>query len=451
MKTSLALSFLLLIAEMLTALAAPQVTAPMKSVSGQFVIHDQRGTLSPRPLPQTKGQQILDLEPPFLVVSCERIKQALYVELGLERHWSGTIHAAIRPSQGGQGVAQINVERFGPMWKYQLNLPQQIERSQFIRTLVQVLLLEIANRTATDRSAEIPLWLSEGLTQRLLASREVELILPPPTMAVGAMLVDPQMFVKRDPDPLEAARRVLQNHPTPTLEQLSWPALDKFSPEEAEVFKGSAQLLVAELLRLKNGPERLRVFVTSLAQFYNWQTAFLRTYQAHFENQLALEKWWTLQAAFFVGRDHQHLWTLEESAQKLDAILHASIAIRTSANELPARSDVSLQGVIREWDTVRQLATLPGKLNDLAEARRRVAPQFMMLVNDYAVVLDEYIKERKKSASTFGNFFSLSPSIKKVAAETMRQLDVLDVRRAQILTDAAQSPTNSTNAVSAIR
>ena len=60
----------------------------------------------------------------------------------------------------------------------------------------------------------------------------------------------------------------------------------------------------------------------------------------------------------------------------------------------------------------------------------------MILVNDYATVLDEYLKQRKKTSATFGNFFSLSPSIKKVALETLWQLDVLDVRRAQIAAPA---------------
>ncbi len=179
----------------------------------------------------------MDLEPPFLVVSCERIKQALYAELGADRNWRGTIHATIRPARGSQDVPQINVERFGSGWIYRLDLPQEIERRQFIRTLVQVLLLEMANRNAGERSAEIPLWLSEGLSRRLLASREVELILPPPTMQFGSMLVTPTMLQVRDPDPLETARRVLRNRPPPTIDELSWPALDKFSREEAEVFQ----------------------------------------------------------------------------------------------------------------------------------------------------------------------------------------------------------------------
>jgi len=429
MKPALVFSLLLLLNGGWLANAAPRVPAPLKSVSGQFIIHDQRGNT---PIPASPDQQFMDLAPSFLVVSCERIKQALYAELGAERKWRGVIHATIRPARGASEVAQIHVDRFGSAWIYRLDLPQQIDRTQFIRTLVQVLLLEMANRRAAERSAEIPLWLSEGLTQRLLASREVELILPPPTRLIGSMLVDPKMILTRDPDPLETARRILRDRPPPTLEDLSWPTLDQFTREQATVFQVSAQLFVAELLRLKEGPDYLRNFVASLALFYNWQTTFSRVYQELFPNQLALEKWWTLQATYFVGRDHQQLWTPAESTQKLAALLHTPVAVRAAAGELPARTEVSLQVIIREWDTPRQLATLPGKLNELALARRRVAPQFIALVNDYATVLDEYIQQRKRSAATFGNFFTLTPSIKKVAQQTLQQLDALDARRAQI-------------------
>ena len=430
-------------------LAQNAPVAAMRSVSGQFVIHDLRGLAPARLSPPGQESSWLALEPPFLVVSCERIKQALCAELGTDRSWTGTIHATIRPGRGNHDVAQINVERFGAGWNYRVELPQKLERTQFVRTLVQVLLLEMANRTARERSAEIPLWLSEGLTQRLLVANEAELILAPPTQQFGSMLMTPTMIETRDPDPLAAARRVLLNRPPPTIEELSWPQVEQFSPEAAEVFQRSAQLFVAELLRLQDGPRHLHAFVDSLAQYYNWQTAFLRAYEDHFASQLALEKWWTLQAAYFVGRDHQHLWTLEESAQKLDALLHTPVAIRVVQGELPARSDLSLQVVIREWDTPRQMATLQAKLNDLARARRRVAPQFMTLVNDYALVLDDYLKKRKRSTTTFGDIRTLPPSIKKVAREAVQQLDALDARRAQLSNQTAPLATGSPEGSSA--
>lgn len=433
MKPLLTIGLLLLAEGILRAQATlPQLQA-MRSVSGQFSIYDRRGVVSLRPPDKKSPDALLHLEPPFLVVSCERIKQALYAELDAGREWSGSIHVSLQPAQEGQSPAQIIAERLGVKWHYRVELPERMARDQFTRTLVQVLLLELANRSAPERSAEIPLWLSEGLTQQLLASRDTEFILPPPTLSVGAMMVTTTQIQKHDPDALQNVRRVLQNQPVLTLAELSWPEPETFSQNQAGVFQCSAQLFTVELLRMKQGREQLRRFVALLPQFYNWQTAFLQSYQAHFPNQLALEKWWALQSAYFLGRDHQQLWTLEESAEKLDALLHATVAIRAKAGELPVRTDVSLQTVIREWDTPRQLTTLQTKLTELAQARRRVAPPFMTLVNDYATVLDDYLAKRKRSSATFTSFFTLPPSIQKVAAEATRQLDILDARRPAIL------------------
>lgn len=441
MKSLLALSLLILAGAVALAEVPVAQLQAMRSVSGQFNIYDRRNDASFQPPEKSDAPApVLNLAPPFLVVSCERTKQALYDLLAAGRNWSGDIHVFLRPRRGSQDTAQISAERLGSRWYYRVEMPDRMPPDQFARTLVQVLLLELANRSATDRSAEIPLWLSEGLTQELLAARPEELILPPPTMSVGAMLVTPTQVQKNNPDSLSKARRVLQNQPAASLAELAWPEPEKFSPGQAEVFQCSAQLFVRELLRLPNGPDQLRQFLAALPGFYNWQTAFLHSYSEDFPNQLALEKWWALQSAFFVGRDHQQLWTLEESAEQLAAVLHASVAVRARAKELPIRTDVPLQVVIRDWDTPRQIATLQNKLNELAQVRRRVAPAFMMLVNDYAVVLDDYLTRRKRSTSTFGNFFSLSPSLKSVANAATQQLDALDARRAAIIATNAPPP-----------
>ncbi len=432
MKILLTISLLFMMGVQLRAQAVLPKTSVMRSVSGQFNVYDRRVPTSLRPAPRATEQTLIELAPTFLVVSCERIKQALYAELEAGRDWSGGIQVSIRSTRDRHAAAQIKVERLGAKWNYRVDLPERMAPAEFTRTLVQVLLLELANRNASERSAEIPLWLSEGLTQQLLAAREVELILPAPTTGVGTLLVTPTVLQQRDPDSLAAARQVLREHAPLALAELSWPDPEKFSPTQAEVFQKSAQLLVCELLRRDGGRESLRRWIFSLAQFYNWQTAFLRAYQGQFPNQLALEKWWALQSAYFVGRDHQQLWSPEESAQKLDTLLHTAVAIRTTAQDLPVRTDIALQTVIREWDTPRQLPALQAKLKDLGEARRRVAPAFITLVNDYATVLDDYLKKRQRWAATDGDFRSLAPSVQKVVLEAIEKLDALDAQRALI-------------------
>jgi hypothetical protein len=438
MKTWLVIGLLVLADHGLSAPPASPVANVLRSVSGQFVIHDRRApasALNPGGNARTKPDE-LELAPSFLVVSCERIKQALTVELAAGRDWSGTINVTIRPNRRSENVPRISVERFGPRWNYKVEFPQRLERVQFVRTLVQVLLLELANRTPSNRSAEIPLWLTEGLTQQLLAAHEAELVLSNPSLTIGTMTVEPTMILSRDPDPLARARQVLRTRAAPTLEELSWPEPNKFSSADAEFFQASAQVFISELLRLKNGADRLRAFVGNLPRYYNWQTAFQKAYEAEFPNLLTLEKWWALQAAHFTGRDHKQLWTPEESAQKLTELLHVSVAVRTEAADLPARMDVSLQTVLREWDTVRQLQTVREKLKELEQALARVTPAYMELVNDYHVVLTAFVTQRSRSTSIFG-WLAVPHAAKQAADEAIFQLNGLDVRRQQLaLTNA---------------
>lgn len=427
MKRLVILALLLAIAWRGVAQSLPTALKTIRSVSGQFVVSDRRNEI---PLSATgKDKQLLELEPELLLVSCERIKQAIYTELQAGRDWSGVISAVLRAGGDGRIAPQIRVEKLGSRWAYQVELPERIAREQFVRTLVQVVLLELANRRAAERSAEIPLWLSEGFTQRLLASRELELVLAPPTANVRTVSIQLAAVERRDPDPLAAARAVLRDRNPLTVEELSWPTPENFNREQTEIFQASAHVLVAELLRLKRGPEQLRNFVFELGQVYNWQTALGHAYPDHFPNTLAFAKWWTLQAEYLIGRDGKQLWTPAESAEKLATLLKATVAIRTGTNQLPVRTEVKLQTVLTEWDTVRQMEVLPQKLRELEQAQLRVAPPFMVLVHDYQLAVGQYIRQRQAWTTTFADFKRLPPGLQKLVRESVQKLDELDARR----------------------
>lgn len=433
MKTLLTIGCLLVAGDGLMAQVNLPSAHAVRSVSGQFVIYDRRTESAVAGARVSNDPQLLELTPQLLVVSCERIKQAIYTELNANRDWQGTIYTSIRPGGTVATAPQINLERLGNRWSYRLELPERVGRAALVRSLVQVVLLEMANRRAIERSAEVPLWLTEGLTQRLLAAREIELILPRPTLQVGTIAITETMQQKRDPDPLAETRRILQENPAATIEELSWPQPETFTPAQTAVFQASAHLLVAELLRLKQGPELLRGFVFSLGRYYNWQTALWQAYPEQFPNQLAFAKWWSLQSAYTVGRDHKQLWTVAESAEQLEKILHTTVAVRVNTNDLPGRAEVTLQTIIAEWDTVRQMALLPDKVHELEQARRRVAPPLIALVYDYQMAVDNYIKQRQRSTTTFADIRNLPPSIQRVAREAIQRLNELDARRASLL------------------
>ncbi len=415
-----------------TAARAATGMQPLRSVSGQFLVSDFQPATPGLALPSGKpNANQIDLTAPFLVVSCERIKQALERELATGREWRDVIQVIIRPVKSAGFVPLIKVDRLGSQWLYRVDLPQQIESASFFRTMIQVLLLEMANRGSNERSAEIPLWLSEGLTQRLLNSQQVELILSTPSLSIGRLMVEPRNLKVTDPDPLARARQILQKRPPPTLAELSWPAPEKFTPADAEYFEASAQLFVTELRQLKRGDEELSRLVRALPRYYNWQSAFLETYRTTFSSRLALEKWWALQVAYFLGRDNRQLWTPEESAQKLDELLRVSLAVRARPGELPVRTEAPLQMVLRDWDATKQLQVVQEKLQALRLALPRVAPAYLELVDNYYVTLSEFAKQRSRATRAFG-WMPLPASAAKAANTAIQQLDALDRQRRQL-------------------
>lgn len=411
----------------------------VRSASGQFVILDRRGAPPPALPGSSKAKGFYELEPAFLAVSCERLRNSLNSELGAASQWHGKINVTISPVQNNRDDYAIIVDRFRDGWNYQVNLPQRVERKMFVRTLVQVLLVELANRQASGHSAEVPFWLVEGLTQRLLAAREAELILAPPDQLIGGINVGPTIIQQRDNDPLETARRVLHDRPPLTLEQLSWPPADEFDGPLGDIYRYSAQLFVSELLGVQNGRQCLRETVTRLGTCYNWQTAFLKAFSEQFPNQLALEKWWALQAVYFVGRNPLQLWTSEESFRKLDEALHTTVAIRQKTGEMPARAEVALQAIIREWNTLRQLTALREKVRELELTRVRVALEFVSITDDYLRVLKEYLKQRERNSAIYANLQSMPEGSKKFALQIIRELDELDVNRESLRPRPADS------------
>ena len=399
-----------------------------RSHSGQFVVY--AGRSSPPPLSVANlatNQNFFRLEPTLATISCERIKQVLTRELGATAPWRGHIYVVLYPARGAGDTITITSERFKGGWQYRVDFPDVVERSRYVRGVVQVLLLELANRTAETRAAEIPLWLIEGFSQLLLASNEVEIILPPPRGKANGLNFRATLVNARKESLLEQAQKKLRGRPPLSFENLSWPAEDELSGDTGDLYSGSAQLFVGELLRLPDGRACLRAMLAQLPQNYNWQFAFLRAFHACFERPLDVEKWWALSLARTTGRDLAQTWSLEESWQKLDQAIHSAVQVRTGANELPLHADLKLQTVIREWDSVRQTQALSSTLRELGLLRLRIAQEFVGLVQDYCQALETYLQRRDHTGSVIP--FTRKAGRRRAVEAAVQQLDALDARR----------------------
>jgi hypothetical protein len=396
-----------------------------RSASGQFMI------CALPPAPQNwmgnfeTNQDFARLEPTLLPVSCERIKQILWRTIGESGPWRGRIFVMLTPAKSVDDVVTITSEQFRDGWQYRVELPDFIERSRYVRGIVQVLLLELANRDATAHSAEIPAWLLEGLAQELLVSSSKDGIIPPPPRPAvdGSRPASTFTVVNtRLENPLQQAHKGLTGAVPLSFQELSWPAPDQLDGPGTGLYRDSAQLFVNRLLALRNGRACLHAMLGELGQHYNWQFAFLRAFSSYFQRPLDAEKWWALQAVNFTGRDLAQNWPAQESWQKLDEVIRSEVQVRTGTNEMPLRVSVSLQTMIEEWEPARQSRALEDKVHELELLRPRVAPGLIPLIDEYYRVLSAYLqgsglKSGKKSPS------------RKLVTQTVMELNALDFQR----------------------
>jgi hypothetical protein len=414
----------------------PNVTV-IGSVSGQFFV-SARGSVSPHSRDLAAGPDMVTLQPALLAVSCERIKQGLFRQLNLPDQWRGKIFITLRPARSAEDAIYVYPKKLGN-WDCAIEMPDAVGRSRFVESVVRACLLEIANRNATTRSAEIPEWLVRGFTRQLMASSEIKLILPPPHTDENGMNATRAIMDFSDApsatgsrihrmNPLAEAADILRTNASLTFDDLSWPTDEQLTGSGADVFGSSAQLLVSQLLRMPKGPACLRTMLEELPDYLNWQLAFLGAFHETFEQALDVEKWWALELTQFTDRDLMHLLTPEESSRQLDAVFQFPIDVRIGVAP-PMRTDINFQTIIRGWSRPRQLQTLKEKIWELGLLRMRISPEFVPLLDQYRQVLQDYYKRRSVSTRLLANLGIISDHS---VQEAIQRLDALDVQRANL-------------------
>jgi hypothetical protein len=411
-----------------------------RSVSGQFIVTGTVGSqLAATPGIATNAD-FVRLEPALLAVSAERIKESLGRELNPELRAvnpltspHGKIFLALHPAQSTDETVTIVSRRSADGWEYQVRLPDVLSRTRFVRALTGVLLLQYANRNTRDRSAEVPAWLVDGLSQELLATGWQQIILSSPARMIDGQPTSRTVLTTRGLDSLAGPRRVLHDHAALTFAQLNWPTEAQLSGADGGAYRASAQLFVDDLLELRDGPAHLRAMLETLPQFYNWQTAFQSAFREYFPLPLDVEKWWAVQVVGFVAHDPGPAWTPAVSRAKLDEILSVPVEMRTASNALPAHAEISFQAVIRNFDRSRQVAMLQSKLRDLELSQLRMASSFAVLADGYRRVLADYLDPVKRAAPVphFGKHPPAVSSTPTVAG-TLKKLDALDAQRRAI-------------------
>jgi hypothetical protein len=394
------------------------------SSTGQFICHDSTEILWPKfTLDPASESNFAHVDAALLAVSCEHIKAALLRELQAPDHWRGNISFFLHHARSLDEPVVIAPTVNSREWTYYVSLPDIIDRGRLVSAVVGVVLLEIANREATDHTAEVPVWLTQGLTRQLMAKDTFGLVVDQPKKSENGILVTRFYFDGVKDDPLKQTHDVLQSHAPLTLAQLSWP---EPGFEETDAYRASAQLFVRELLQYPDGPRSLRTMVQKLPQHFNWQLSFLEAFSGRFGSELDVDKWWMLTVIDFTGRDLSHTWAPDESWRKLDEIIRTSAQVRSTGDELPLHTEVSLQSIIRYWNYPLQAGVLKNKIAQLGLLRASVSQDLVNLTDQYRQVLQTYVKKREKS----GLFHRLAAlnllGSDTAAADAIRQLDTLD-------------------------
>jgi len=347
------------------------LTLPVTRRSEQFIVHDnrpqQRAASDPLLGRRAGVEPITDLNPDVLLISAERIRVALLRELSISPDGGAKIHLfLIRASQVEPRV-MIKPAIYAGLWQYRVEIPERIENLKLIRGIVQVLLLEIANRGTATKSAEIPLWLVEGLSLHLSSSVGPNLILG--SVPVGSMARS--VLQLRAGDPLREPRELLRWNKALTFTELSHPT-DEQLASKLKGFQISAQIFFNELIRLPSGRASLFQMLRELPYCWNWETAFFRAYSRHFQRPLDVEKWWSLTLSALTGRGELSVSPIELCLQKLDEILLAPAQISSSSSAVPQRTQATLQQVIADWEFTIQRPVLLQMINQLLVLRYSV-------------------------------------------------------------------------------
>jgi len=355
------------------------------------------------------------------------MKQLVWRALGINGAWSGKVFLRLYRAQSSDSPIMIEADQFRDGWQYRVSLPDLCQRERYIRAMVNVVLLEVANRRAREHSAEVPAWLAEGLAREIWASNQKEVILSSPGFSASGLRMSTITVSARMENSLELAHQELCTSSPLTFQQLSWPRRDPSTGEPSELYRSSAQVFVHQLLSLPGGSDCLRTMLLNLPRFYNWQFAFQQAFQETFHEAVDVEKWWSLQLVHFTGRELVETWTPDQSWEKLNQMIRSAVQVRVGTNELPLHAEIALQTIIRDWPAERQSPALEIKTRELRVLRPRLSRELAEVVDEYCSVLELYLERLNRPGFVLP--FRKHVLHRQNAEEAIQRLDLLDSRR----------------------
>ena len=400
-------------------------------------------------LPKRRGG-ILDanantilIAPDYVVVTAERVRHAMLSRLGLSLLPGSRVKLRLEPAMSYKATVPVVTERHLNGYTYGLTLPSEIEADKLVRALVQVALLDLANQKPQLRDTEIPLWLTVGFTQVLLAQPDLVLVLSRPEQGGKEMAMEEVVKNVRRHDTLVGVRARLRGRRAFDFSEIAMPSPAHLRGENWRDFQACSHLLVDRLLAVPAGGARLQNMIRQLPNNLNWQTGFLKVYGDLFADMLVVEKWWAVTIVQLTGQNQYQNWTLLEAVEKLENLLKLPAEVRLKDADSPLEVEVTLQQAIRGWDFAVQKQTLQQKINQLLIARVKMPQQLLPFVNEYGRILQNYVVTRQRIESFKPRRGQVRPRIAPVIDEAVRQLDSVD-RRLVLFKPESKTPAPAT-------
>lgn len=348
---------------------------PTRSRSGQFLVlgdvspsedrapnpilvpSGSQRSISLTPLRPLDSQGVASLSPPVISVACERIKAEVLRILKIEDRFNGSIVVRVYPADKQRPPARILATQFADGWRYTVELQERVHWTLLVRTTVEALLLEIANRGNGGQLNPIPLWLAEGVTTLLIGESSRELV--------------PQLNrefkdANRSMDPLVAIAAKTAGRSPLGFDALAFPTDSMVSDtNQFQLFQGSAALFVHHLRSKDGGSVSLGALVLAFNRSLNWQTALLKTYQAEFQSLLDVEKWWAVTSVAFYAQNASRFITPDTLDRHLRLIVQETVEVAHSTNSPLGRRVLRLSETIEQWPFTAQMPVLERKMMQL--------------------------------------------------------------------------------------
>ncbi len=408
------------------------------SRSGQFVAY---GPMSPKRrggILDANANTIL-IAPDYVIVTAERVRHAMLGRLGLPPLPGSRVKLRLEPTMSYKATVPVVTERHLNGYTYGLTLPSEIEADKLVRALVQVALLDLVNQKPQLRDTEIPLWLTVGFTQVLLAQPDLVLVLSRPEQGGREMAMEEVVKNVRGHDTLAGVRARLRGRRAFDFSEMAMPSPAHLRGENWRDFQACSHLLVDRLLAVSAGGARLQNMIRQLPYNLNWQTSFLKVYGDFFADMLVVEKWWAVTIVQLTGQNQYQNWTLSEAVEKLENLLKLPAEVRLNDTDSPLEAEVTLQQAIRGWDFAVQKQTLEQKINRLLIARVKMPRQLLPFVNEYGRILQSYVATRQRIESFKPRRGQVRSRVAPVIDEAVRQLDSVD-RRLVLFKPEPRSP-----------